>query len=231
MLNLSFTPYYTTIQCGKLDLSGVSTVKEDEDLVVIRSPEANVFFIADSEGFSKICQPLERNKDTPEGRQMLARFYNIVFATSKELVGKYLCSVMAIRSWAAKVFLEPRENSIKATITPLEQVEENACTKDEWKPDLSDTIEQVLLGGLDYSVIGEYCDAMPDTAESFHELKDAIGDYDIYELYECLFSRFMDKLNPDEIREYRDSYYQTFEKGLSPNIDDVLDDVDSNEEH
>ena len=57
MLNLSFTPYYTTIQCGKLDLSGVSTVKEDEDLIVIPSPETNGFYIADSEGFSRITKP------------------------------------------------------------------------------------------------------------------------------------------------------------------------------
>lgn len=47
MLNLHFAPYFTTISSGKLDLSKVSTIKEDEDLIVIRSPEVNVFFIAD----------------------------------------------------------------------------------------------------------------------------------------------------------------------------------------
>lgn len=216
MLNLHFAPYFTTISSGKLDLSKVSTIKEDEDLIVIHSPEVNVFYIADSEGIRRIFQPLERNKDTPEGRQDFARFYNAIYVTSKEMIGKYICSIMAIRSWSAKVFLEPMENSIKATVTPLEHVEENACTNDEWKPNLSDTIEQVLLGGLDHSVIGYYCDAMPDTAESLQELKNNIEDYDILELYECLFSCFKDKLSPDEIRDYRAAYRKIFDKDLCP---------------
>ena len=229
MLNLCFTPYFTTIQAGKLDLCGVSPGKGDEDLIVIRSPEDHVFYIADADGFSKIIESADFDKNTPEGRRKLADFYSTVYDTTREAVGKYICSVLAIRSWSAKVYLEPMQNSIKATVTPRNQVEEEYCQTEEWKPDLSDTIEQVLLGGLDYSVIGDFCDTMPVTEESLRDLKDAIEDYDILELYLCLFSHFQDKLSPDEIHDYRENYRQIFDKELYSLIDETSE-FDTEEE-
>ena len=229
MLNLFFTPLYTTIRSGKFDLSAVSTVNDDEELIVIRSTEDNVFYIADTDRFSKIIDSLETDKDTPEGRKKLAHFYSMVYVTSKEAIGKYICSILAIRSWHAKVFLEPMENSIRATVTPWEPPEENRNQAEKWKPDLSDTIEQVLLGGLEHSVIGDYCDTMPVTEESLRDLKDAIDDYDILELYLCLFSRFKDKLSADEIRDYRASYRQIFDKELYSLIEETSE-FDTEEE-
>lgn len=229
MLNLDFTPYYTTIQAGKLDLSAVSAVEDDEELIVIRSTEDNVFYIADTSRFSKIITSLEADTETPEGRRKLAVFYSSVYETTKEMIGKYICSVLAIRSWSARVYLEPMQNSIKATVTPRNQAEEEYCQIEEWQPDLSDTIEQVLLGGLEHSVIGDYCDTMPVSEESLRDLKDAIDDYDILELYLCLFSRFKDKLSADEIRDYRASYRQIFDKELYSLIEETSE-FDTEEE-
>lgn len=226
MLDLNFSPCYTTIRAGKLDLSGVSTVAGDEELVVIHSPEDNILYIADPEGLERMTKPLSANKDTPEGRRKLAHFYNLVYLTSKELIGKYICSKLAIRSWCAEVYLEPMENSIKATVTPRDHVDEGCCDQEAWKPDLSDTIEQVLLGGLDHSVIGDYCDAMPDTDESLRQLKEEIDNYDILELFQCLFSRFKEKLSPEEINAYRERYREAFDESLYS----CIENDDSNEE-
>ena len=214
MQNLDFIPYYTTIQGGRLDLSAVSAVNNDEELIAIRSTEDHIFYIADTNRFSRIISSLEANKDTPEGRQKLAHFYSMVYVTSKDAIGKYICAILGIRSWNARVYLEPMENSIRAIVTPFEPQEENSNQAEKGKQGLGDTIEQVLLGGLENSVIGDYCDTMPDTAESLCALKDAIEDYDILELYACLFGRFRDKLSPEEISDYRARYQEIFDKEL-----------------
>lgn len=63
MLNLNFSPYYTTIKSEELDASAVSTGEDDEELIVIRSTDDHIFYIADTDRFSKIIDSLETDKD------------------------------------------------------------------------------------------------------------------------------------------------------------------------
>ena len=82
--------------------------------------------------------------------------------------------------------------------------------EDKQDMDLMDTIESVLLGNAEYDAIGDYCDAMKKTPASLQELRDAIEDYDILELYVCLFHLFSDELNAEEKSYYRNKYMQIF---------------------
>ena len=94
---------------------------------------------------------------------------------------------------------------------------------------LIDVIEKVVCGGLDFSAIGDYCDGIQKNKEGLLELKEAIEDYDLMDLYTTLFYLFEDELDHEEIAYYREKFRKTFDECFYPLIDGTKEDIEQEE--
>ena len=88
---------------------------------------------------------------------------------------------------------------------------------------LDKIIGKVLCGEMDFDSIYDYCETMPDTPEKLLELKNAIEDYDLIDLYDCLFSRFGSRLTAEELSWYKKKYNRIFETGSLPFAEELSD--------
>ena len=116
MINLDFLPFQTEIKSNTLDLGDIMETDPDAIYCLIETPDPNVIYIADEDGFRRISDQINGENNTPAERERLRVFYQTVHAVQFRDFGEELDLILRCGNKTVPVLVEPMLNSIKVTV-------------------------------------------------------------------------------------------------------------------